>query len=236
MSLNSGTRKQTSFGTLRQFAGEEEGPGEAEAQEQKQCELCSEPIPPSRHRHLIELGSRQVMCACNACALLFEDDRASQFAESEFKLIPRDARALPDFHMTDVQWSRLSIPINLAFFFYRTPATDTSEEKETAENGETDRRSRTEVAALYPSPAGATESLLPLKAWETLADENPMLEEMKPDVEALLVNRVDEAEKYYIAPIDTCYELVGLIRLHWRGFSGGQEVWEEIEAFFERLG
>lgn len=227
MSLNSGTNRQSPFDTLRQFAGEEEP---REAQEQKHCELCSEPIPPSRHRHLLDLSSRQVTCACNACALLFQDDRASQFAESEFKLIPRDARALPDFHMTDVQWNRLSIPINLAFFFYRTPAEDAPDEKGAAEKDDT------EVAALYPSPAGATESLLPLDAWETLASENPALEEMKPDVEALLVNRVDEAEEYYIAPIDTCYELVGLIRLHWRGFSGGQEVWEEIEAFFERLG
>ena len=228
MSVSSRNKQQTPLNTLRQFAGKEE-PREAAEQEQKRCELCSEPIPPSRHRHLLDMSSRQVMCACNACGLLFEDNRASKFGKNEFKLIPRDARALPGFQMTELQWNRLSLPINMAFFFYRTPAEDASEESASTEDD-------TEIAALYPSPAGATESLLPLKAWEALAGENPALEEMKPDVEALLVNRVDEAEEYYIAPIDTCYELVGLIRLHWRGFSGGQEVWDQIEAFFDRLG
>lgn len=36
-------------------------------------------------------------------------------------------------------------------------------------------------------------------------------------------------------PIDDCYDLVGLMRPRWKGLSGGQEVWEEIERFFERL-
>jgi hypothetical protein len=63
---------------------------------------------------------------------------------------------------------------------------------------------------------------------------------MGTDVEALLVNRVGRArgfsnDEYYIVPIDECYKLVGLIRAHWRGLSGGPEVWEEIAAFFEGL-
>jgi hypothetical protein len=29
--------------------------------------------------------------------------------------------------------------------------------------------------------------------------------------------------------------LVGLIRLHWRGLSGGGEAWREIGDFFARL-
>ena len=43
------------------------------------------------------------------------------------------------------------------------------------------------MTAFYPSPAGATESLLPLTAWEEIVRENPALREMQPDVEALLV-------------------------------------------------
>jgi hypothetical protein len=35
--------------------------------------------------------------------------------------------------------------------------------------------------------------------------------------------------------MDECYSLVGLIRMHWRGLSGGREVWEEIDRFFENL-
>jgi hypothetical protein len=35
--------------------------------------------------------------------------------------------------------------------------------------------------------------------------------------------------------MDECYSLVGLIRMNWRGLSGGREVWEKIELFFEEL-
>ena len=96
------------------------------------------------------------------------------------------------------------------------------------------------VSALYPSPAGATESLLPLEAWNSIVQNNPVLQQMEPDVEALLVNRVGLARgaapaEYYVVPIDACYQLVGLIRLHWRGLSGGTEVWKEIGDFFTRL-
>ncbi len=96
------------------------------------------------------------------------------------------------------------------------------------------------MSALYPSPAGATESLLPLEAWNGIVENNPILRHMEPDVEALLVNRVGLARgaapaEYYVVPVDACYQLVGLIRLHWRGLSGGTEVWKEIGDFFTRL-
>ena len=89
--------------------------------------------------------------------------------------------------------------------------------------------------ALYPSPAGATESLLPLEAWQQIVENNPILKQMQPDVEALLVNRTHETRDYYYVSIDECYKLVGLIRSHWRGLSGGTEVWKEIGRFFARL-
>ncbi|WP_433985005.1 DUF5947 family protein [Tunturiibacter empetritectus] len=41
--------------------------------------------------------------------------------------------------------------------------------------------------------------------------------------------------EYYIAPIDECYKLVGLIRTNWRGLSGGAAVWTEIGRFFLEL-
>jgi hypothetical protein len=107
------------------------------------------------------------------------------------------------------------IPIGMAFFFHSSPAG--------------------KMIALYPSPAGATESLLDLESWSSIVQENPALAEMEPDTEALLVNRVKGERQYYIAPIDECYKLVGLIRASWRGLSGGTEVWEEIEKFFAEL-
>jgi hypothetical protein len=36
-------------------------------------------------------------------------------------------------------------------------------------------------------------------------------------------------------PIDDCFQLVGLIRTHWKGLTGGKEVWQELSAFFARL-
>ena len=49
-------------------------------------------------------------------------------------------------------------------------------------------------------------------------------------------NRGGENERsHYIVPIDTCYELVGLIRLKWKGLSGGEEVWQAIAEFFAGL-
>jgi hypothetical protein len=63
---------------------------------------------------------------------------------------------------------------------------------------------------------------------------------LQPDIEALLVTRVSRAHEssqaeYYIAPIDECYRLVGLIRSNWKGLSGGTEVWQEIARFFSGL-
>jgi hypothetical protein len=58
---------------------------------------------------------------------------------------------------------------------------------------------------------------------------------MASDVEALLVNRLNQPHEYFILPIDECYRLIGLIRTQWRGFSGGKEVWEAISGFFTSL-
>jgi hypothetical protein len=82
---------------------------------------------------------------------------------------------------------------------------------------------------------GPTESLLKLSTWQELAESNPEIKEMVADVEALLVNRARGARQHFLVPIDDCYRLVGLLRSHWRGLSGGQEVWEEIGRFFEAL-
>jgi hypothetical protein len=96
------------------------------------------------------------------------------------------------------------------------------------------------MIALYPSPAGPTESLLSLDTWSDIVQSNPVLNEMEADVTALLVNRVGQGRtsqpaEYYLVPIDECYKLVGIIRAHWHGLSGGTEVWREINTFFGAL-
>ncbi|MDT5360728.1 MAG: hypothetical protein QOC69_2490, partial [Mycobacterium sp.] len=34
---------------------------------------------------------------------------------------------------------------------------------------------------------------------------------------------------------DACYEFIGGLRMLWRGFDGGQEAREFIDAFFDQL-
>jgi Family of unknown function (DUF5947) len=193
---------ETVFTTLRRFA-------RPRVVAPKRCELCSVGLA-AEHRHLLEMSNGQIVCACDSCAFRFQ-----AVLDGRFKLIPRDVRSLPDLDLTDVEWERLALPINLAFFFRSTPENKTK--------------------AMYPSPAGATESLLPLQAWDSLVASNPALVPLEPDVEALLVNRVGTKREYYLAPIDVCFELVGLIRVHWRGLAGGEIAWEEIDKFFSRL-
>ena len=91
------------------------------------------------------------------------------------------------------------------------------------------------VMAFYPSPAGPTESLLKLDAWEELERANPVLATLEPDMEALLVNRARGAREHFLVPIEDPFRLVALIRTRWRGLTGGKEVWEEIDGFFEAL-
>jgi hypothetical protein len=68
-----------------------------------------------------------------------------------------------------------------------------------------------------------------------IESQNATLTNMEPEVETLLVNRVGQTREYYLAPIDQCYRLAGLIRLHWKGLSGGNEVWQHIAQFFAEL-
>ena len=53
----------------------------------------------------------------------------------------------------------------------------------------------------------------------------------EPDVEAILICRTGGTIEYFLVPIDACYELVGQMRLKWRGFDGGAEARASIEAF-----
>jgi len=175
----------------------------------ERCELCSAALL-AEHQHLMEPKTRQLVCACDPCAILFSDQQSSRY-----KRVPRQIRSLPNFHLTDDQWDQLMIPISMAFFFHSSP--------------------EAKIVSLYPSPAGATESLLKLEAWQGIVRANPLLSTMEADVEALLVYRICEPHEYYILPIDECYKLVGLIRAKWRGLSGGAEVWKDVQAFFESV-
>jgi hypothetical protein len=185
--------------------------GDERAAQLELCELCGEPLPPT-HRHLLDLESRGLMCACRACTVLFDRREAGG---SHFRLVPDRRLLLEDFSLDDVTWARLRIPVEMAFFFHHSGAGRT--------------------VAYYPSPMGPTESALELSAWDELAEANPVLRTLESDVEAVLVNRARGARQHFLVPIDDPYRLVGLIRTRWRGLTGGEEVWREIEAFFREL-
>jgi hypothetical protein len=175
----------------------------------ERCALCSDALS-EEHPHVVDLQTGELACCCSPCALLFGNQ-----AHARYRTVPDNCTVYPNFQMSDEQWENLSIPVGLAFFFHSSKSGLTR--------------------AVYPSPAGPMDSLLPLDAWQEIVAQNPALHELVPDVEAILVNRVREARDVFRVPLDECYKLIGLIRMKWRGISGGSEVWDETRRFFESL-
>ena len=198
---------RSSLGTLRRISTTRPAVPVGE-----RCEMCSAPVA-DEHQHVVDLSSRSLMCACRPCYLLFTD----QQAEMRYRAVPDRYLAFPDFGLGGSDWEDLQIPVGLAFLF---------------ENSVQER-----VVAFYPSPAGATESELPLSTWQRVLEGNPGLDTVLPDVEALLIRaepRADGADGFscHLVPIDACYELVGRMRMTWRGFDGGQEARTALDEFF----
>lgn len=184
----------------------------------KACELCAasleDPLrPDDRHRHVVDLNRQGLLCTCRGCALLFTQPGA---AGGRYRVVPERLARLEPFALDGQQWAALQVPVGIAFFLR------ISEPERTV--------------AFYPSPAGATESELPLDAWDEVVGANPALHDVAADTEAALVRfGTDAPAECFIVPIDRCYELVGRLRLHWRGFDGGQEARERIAEFFDEL-
>lgn len=197
------------LGSLSRFARAQRGssprPGE-------RCELCAAPIA-EPHPHVVDLKRRALCCSCPTCARLF----ASPAAGSRFRAVPDRVRRDPQLALGDGEWDQLGIPVGLVFVFFNSQ--------------------RGRWAAVYPSPAGPAESELTLEPWAELARSVPLIAAAQPDVEALLIHRprAGGASECLLVPIDTCYELVALVRRHWKGFSGGDQVQREIAGFFARL-
>jgi len=194
------------LGALRRFT-EQAAPRAGE-----RCEMCARPID-EEHAHLVDVEARRLLCACRPCYLLFTSSGAGH---GRLRAVPQRYRFAPDFRLDDAAWAGLQIPVRTAFFFPSSQAG--------------------RFLTFYPSPAGATESLLGLDAWAEIARANPVLESLEPDVEALLVHGPrGGAFACFLVPIDACYELVGRVRRTWRGFDGGEDAWREIDGFFAAL-
>ncbi|MFJ4970091.1 DUF5947 family protein [Streptomyces sp. NPDC088755] len=194
-----------SAGVLAQFTRRPPPPGE-------RCELCGEPLP-DEHRHLVDTTRRSLKCSCPPCHLLFTRPGAGQ---GRFRAVPDRYLTDPAFTLDDDGWNRLQIPVGLAFFF---------------RNSALDR-----FAAFYPSPAGATESELDPATWDAVIGRTRLAGLLQDDVEALLLHAErGAAATCTLVPIDVCYELVGRMRLHWKGFDGGAEARADIAEFFGRV-
>ena len=174
---------------------------------EERCDLCGTTVAPG-HRHLLNLVERKIECCCESCWALRSGD-------PEYRPTGTRTLWLDDFELTDDVWASFQIPIGLAFFMDSTTAGC--------------------VVALYPSPAGATESELHFASWNRLASMNPVLANLEPDVEGLIVNRLSDPPAYAIAPIDRCYELTGAIKAAWEGISGGKSVADAVTRFFDGL-
>ena len=171
------------------------------------CNFCGRILSPD-HRHLVDLSLMKFMCTCEMCMVTLAEN-------SSYKPLPQRSIELINFNLTDALWSDFLIPVNMAFFV-----------QSSARNG---------AIAYYPAPTGATESKLKIEAWNQLVLLNPILEDLSPDLEALLINRLDDQGQYYIVPIDSCYKLIGMIRVAWKGIFGGKEVNDTIRKFFIEL-
>jgi len=176
----------------------------------ERCDLCGELLA-DEQGHLVDVETRALRCSCRPCYLLFTA------GGTRLRSVPDRYVSFPDVRLSAAQWDAFQIPVGVAFFFLNS--------------------SLSRVVALYPSPAGATESLLPLDAWSELERTYPDVAAMAPDVEALLMHseRGDAGPECYLVPIDACYELVGRLRSTWRGFDGGADARQQLAAFFARV-
>ena len=175
------------------------------------CEMCGVGIA-ARHGHVADTHDHRLLCVCRPCHLLFAPDGAGG---ARFRGVGDTVRALDDLVLDEADWDGLQIPVDLAFFFRHSD--------------------EDAFHAFYPGPGGATESTLDLTSWTAVLDANPEIAAMMPDVEAVLLRHLNPGFSAHVTPIDVCYELVGIVREHWEGLHGGDDVWQRIATFFEEL-
>jgi uncharacterized protein DUF5947 len=192
---------------LRRFVGAAPPPPPQAVEEH--CEMC-DALVPGEHGHVVDAQNRSLLCACRACFLLFT---SSEAGGGRYRAVPDRYLHDPAHPITKLEWDSLGVPVGSAFFL----------------------RTGGSIAAFYPSPAGATECLLDLAAWDRLAADHPLLRAVEQDVEAVLVRTTEDGVLAYLVPIDVCYELVGTVRVHWQGFDGGAEAAALVAEFFAKI-
>jgi hypothetical protein len=169
------------------------------------CDVCAAPLP-EPHRHVLELRSRGLRCACGACAVLFAQG-------GRYRTVP--TRVIVDlaFRPTPAQWAALRLPVGLAYVVPGAPP-----------------------AIFFPSPAGAVAGELDDAGWAAIVAATPLAARVEPDVEALVLAwRRGREPACVLAPIDACAELLGEVRRRWRGVTGGDDVDAGIDDWLAQL-
>ena len=130
---------------------------------------CARSRSPAEHKHLLDLEERRIVCVCPTCWSMRSGDARYR---------PTGSRTLwlEDFDAAPTSCGRRS-------------------RSRSASRSSCARARRANVVGLYPSPAGATECELDLDAWDRLVAANPVLEDLDPDAEALIVNRLADAAR-----------------------------------------
>ena len=129
-----------------------------------------------------------------------------------YRLIPTRHLALLDFQVTGELWTGPGQSRKIVYLLRSSEARC--------------------VLAVYLDPAGIQESVLDLESWKMLLTRNPLLDSLEPDVEVLLINRMEQAPACFIVPIDTCSRLTGLLTARLRGMESSRKLWRAIDAFF----
>ncbi len=196
--------RATSLGTIRRFANT--------ATDHRNCDICRSELIDT-HRHVVEVKTRRILCACDLCSSSF-----SVQSNGRFRLIPQYVTRVA-LSFSDSQWARLGIPIGLAFFTVEKPS----------------QGDAVIVRAVYPSPAGAVASSVDSDLWQSLIESRAGSLRLLPDVESLLVRRTEGKHECFIVPVDRCFELIGIVRRNWQGMSGGVDVHHAIDQFFHQI-
>ena len=119
-----------------------------------------------RHGHVADIDQHRLLCVCRPCYLLFAPQGAGG---GRYRGVGEEVRRVVDLALDEARWDALRIPVDVAFFFEQTGAE--------------------QPLAFYPGPAGATESLLDLRAWVDVIRENPVLGRLHSDVDAALLRQ-----------------------------------------------
>ena len=187
--------------TMRAAAASSSCGGSPRRGRRSSAAICAGRELGAEHDHLIEPAERRLACACGACAVLF-----SAQAGTKYKRVPRDVRALDELTISDAQWEALRLPDRSGVLLPQHAAGP--------------------GRGLLPEPGRAP----PSRCWSSRPGrrsgrEHPVLARpaaRRPGAagESGAPGRGAGAV-CFLVPIDQCFRLVGIIRMHWKGFTGG---------------